>query len=92
MIIQIDSERPPYEKYLIPSGFPRTMVCFNVLWEDEIVFKEGGTFVWKSGNETITYDVRLCDNDHSHHVDMCCSCLRRFWYGPDPIQEITITF
>lgn len=91
MSILIDSERPPYEKFLISTGFPRTTVYVNVLWEDEIEFKEGGTFVWKSGNETITYDVRMCDNDKGDN-NVCCSYLRRFWYGPEPIQEIVITF
>ena len=89
--VVIDSERPPYENYMIRVGFPHTVVEFDVFWEEDIEFKEEGTFVWKCAvsQRTVIYDVCFCE---PNEFVTLWDYFRRFWYGPAPIQKIVMTY
>jgi hypothetical protein len=96
MSILYESERPPYEQYILEqsSGFGRTRVYIDIRWEDDIVFKETGVFVWKAKTpETcpreVTYNVTVLDPTEFKTM---WDYFRRFWYGPDPLQTIVIMF
>ncbi len=94
--IEIDSERPPYEEYIsFMHSFEhpgRSVVMIHVRQDEEPVFKEPGTFVWKAktpDQKNVTYDVRLGE---PNKFESFSDYFRHFFYGPDPIQDIVMSF